>query len=162
MAENLKKQDFEGEIYKELETNLLCSQEVDAIKLFPILSSLLIDKSCLSKTGQIKKNRDACVDYIKKILPHMTAEDFSILEQDPDVFYKKFCFCPSHKNVSLALYLREHGILDEYFSQTVDLGWKTHSVTSLYQDFYDEYELSPFEKVDRNVLSSFWERCQDF
>lgn len=151
---------YDSEIFQRLNQSLESGIISNAPRIFAKLAEALVSKKIISKTGKIAANRESSLIYLSKVLPYMTFRDFAILEAEPEVFITKYLFCPSDRKVSLATYLQSQGVLDEDFRLKADLGWRSES-SEIFEEFRDQLELSPFEKVDKYVLINFWGMAEE-
>lgn len=144
---------LDSEVFQRLNQSL--ESGINSTRIFTKLVEALIAKKIVSRTGKIAANRESSLDYLEKVLPHMTFMDFAVLEAEPEVFVTKYVFSPSERKVSLATYLQVQGVLDEYFNLKSDLGWKSES-SEIFEEFWEQVELSPFEQCDRYVVANYW------
>lgn len=158
--ENVGKIAYDSEIFQRLNQSLESGVSNSTTNIFTKLVDALVSKKIISKTGRVAENREACLDYLEKILPFMTFRDFATLEAEPEVFIQKYVFSPSERKVSLATYLQSEGVLDEFFQLRSDLGWRSDS-NEIFEEFRDGYELSPFEKIDKYIAINFWGAAQE-
>lgn len=150
---------LDSEIFQRLNQSL--ESGINSTRIFTKLVEALVAKKIVSRTGKIAANRESSLDYLEKVLPHMTFRDFAVLEAEPEVFVTKYVFSPSERKVSLATYLQGQGVLDEYFNLKSDLGWRSES-SEIFEEFWEQVELSPFEKCDAYVAANFWGESEWF
>lgn len=156
-----KKKNDSGEIslesgfFQRLNQSLESGIETNKTEIFAKLAEVLVAKRLVSKTGKIEANRESCLEYLEKVIPYMTFRDIAVLEAEPEVFVDKYVFHPTERRTSLALYLQEEGILGDSFELKSDLGWRGNS-SEIFEEFWEQMEMSPFEKVDKYVAANFW------
>lgn len=151
---------YDSEIFQRLSQSLESGVLTNATNTFQKLAQVLVAKKIVSKAGRIAESRESSLSYLEKVLPLMTFRDFSVLETEPESFLTRYLFSPSERKVSLATYLQSIGVLDEDFRLQSDLGWRSES-SEIFDEFREQYELSPFEKVDKYIAINFWGFSKD-
>ena len=151
---------YESVIFQRLNKSLESGLSSRTTNVFTKLATALVSKRIISKTGRVAENRESCLEYLEKILPFMTFSDFAVLDADPETFIERYVFSPSERKMSLATYLQDLGILDEFFNLKSDLGWRSES-SEIFDEFREQYEISPFEKIDKYIAINFWGTSKD-
>lgn len=146
---------LDSEIFQRLNQSLESGIEASSTELFAKLAEVLVERRLISKSGKIAANREACLEYLEKVLPHMTFRDFAVLQAEPQLFVDKYVFRPTERRTSLAIYLQEQEILDDSFELKSDLGWRGNS-SEIFEEFWEQMEMSPFEQCDRYVVANYW------
>ena len=151
---------YDSEIFQRLSQSLESGVSTNATNTFQKLAQVLVAKKIVSKAGRIAESRESSLSYLEKVLPFLSFKDFAILETEPEVFLSRYLFSPSERKVSLATYLQSIGVLDEDFRLQSDLGWRSES-SEIFDEFREEYELSPFERIDKYIAINFWGASKD-
>ena len=146
---------YESEIFQRLKQSLESAETNGNASLFTKLVNALVERRIVSRTGKIAANRESCLEYLGNVIPVMTFRDFAVLDTEPELFVHKYLFSPSERKTSLASYLQSEDVLDDSFQFKSDLGWRSES-SELFEEFWDQYEMSPFEIIDRDVAVYFW------
>jgi len=153
--ENLEGIALDSEVFQRLNQSLESGVSEIRTELFAKLVDILVSKKIITKSGNIVKNRESSLEYLEAILPFMTLYELEVLDTEPEDFIKKFLFSPSENKNSLATYLESIGILDENFHLNSQLGRRGDS-SEIFDEFREQYEMSPFEKIDKYIAINFW------
>lgn len=116
-----------------------------------LLQNLLLKKQVCTTSGKSRVRRAGAFNYLKAILPFISS-DFDLLERDKESFYQRFIFTPTTNETSLYFLMLKKGYIKNGrftggFSQ---LG----SVENVFISFTDDYEISPYERCDIDMLNA--------
>ena len=125
--------------------------EEQKLQIFSALVGLLKNKSICKKDGSTDPDRHKSVDYIMSILPMLDEDEIQLILEDGEQFYYKFCYAPSKQRRSLYSELERRSASNRL---------ETLLVNNLYERYYAEFGLSPYELTDEVDVSGFVDRFQ--
>ena len=105
-----------------------------------ILQRLLRKHQLISSGMQLEKKRLTALDNLEEISSLLSEEDIELLSSDPEEFYKKFIFCEGRKFTSLYFLLKKKK--------------NKQQMENIFIYAQEEYNISPYEKIDRNIVES--------
>lgn len=120
---------------------------------FESLIHLLVSKRVFHTTGEFCDCRENALDYLLDVMPRLEEDEIELIFSDGDLFYKKFCFSPSKMTNSLYSKFKRLG---------VDLQGRYNNipVEKIFQRYYEENGLSPYEVSENGLVNSFLEEIE--
>ena len=109
-------------------------------KLIENLAEICHRKYLIKADGRtFVHHREKAIENLMEVAPLMREEEIDLLYDSPDEFYDKFLFCDSRKFTSLYFALKS---------------MKMDHRDSVFLYAYEEYGITPFEKVKRGLVES--------